>query len=642
MSDEAPLTDVQWWLDENKDQRAHIICDIAGRIWRDQQPARDAMLRSARMYGNLPMMGLSPKLYRQRTMTRGRRLSLNIIKSVVNTYTAMVTKDQPKVSFVTSGGNDELQRRAKKLEKFVDGTAYDQGLKAQSYQIVRDSALFPFGVIKFFKDYSSKKPRVGMQRTLPWEWLFDDQEAADGRPPNGYHVKFCDRRAFADMVRRGAFGEKPNPKLAEKIEGGTTTGFDDLGETFEEVNLVEWCAVIEAWHLPPDAKTPGWHSIAVVGVDECVVDEEYKWHRFPCELLYRERPIQGVHGESLAEELAPIQVEISRLLVMIQRAQMYVVGHWLVEENSRINTNAINDVTASIIRYAGTPPDYKAPNTVAGDVYAHLDRLWNRAFEVIGVPQMTASGEKPPGLNSGKAIQTYADVTSTKFKPNYAEFQDFHMRLAQQTIHWAAEIAEDHPEFEVRAPGKMMEAVKWGDVHLREEEYVLQMYPTNKLADDPAARLSQVQELLNSGMMEPDDGRRLLDMPDIEGFNSYKQASYDNVMEAARSIIEDGKYFGPVGQMNLKDSIARMQEVYLKARFDKVKPERLDMLDRWIIEAKEQLKAIMAEEAAMAPQPQPQMPVDGAPPGGVPMQDRIQSDLQRMQAHQAASQMLGG
>jgi hypothetical protein len=216
------------------------------------------------------------------------------------------------------------------------------------------------------------------------------------------------------------------------------------------------------------------------------------------------------------------------------------------------------------------------------------------------------------------------------------------MRLAQQTIHWAAEIAEDHPEFEVRAPGKMMEAVKWGDVHLREEEYVLQMYPTNKLADDPAARLSQVQELLNSGMMEPDDGRRLLDMPDIESFNSYKQASYDNVMEAARSIIEDGKYFGPVGQMNLKDGIARMQEVYLKARFDKVKQERLDMLDRWIVEAKEQLKAIMAEEAAMAPPPQPQMPVDGAPPGGVPMQDRIQSDLQRMQAHQAASQMLGG
>jgi hypothetical protein len=212
------------------------------------------------------------------------------------------------------------------------------------------------------------------------------------------------------------------------------------------------------------------------------------------------------------------------------------------------------------------------------------------------------------------------------------------MRLAQQTIHWAAEIAEEHPDFEVRAPGKMMEAVKWGEVHLREEEYVLQMYPTNKLADDPAARLSQVQEMLNAGMLAPDDGRRLLDMPDIESINSYEQASYDNTMEAARRIIEDGQYFGPVYQMDLKDAIKRMQQVYLKARFDQVSPKKLDQIDQWIQEAKRQLKEIMAEEAAMNPQP-PQQP--GIGPGMPPMQERIQSDLQRMQAHQAAQQMLG-
>lgn len=650
MTDHDTSADVTWWLDDNESDRARIICDVAARVWRDQQPSREAMLRSARMYGNLPMMGLTPKLYRQRTMGRGRRLSLNIVKAVVNTYTAMVTKDQPKVSFVTSGGDDELQRKAKKLEKFVDGTAYDQSLKSKSYQLVRDSALFPFGVVKFFKDYSSKKPRVGMERTLPWEWLFDDQEAADGNPPNGYHVKFCDRRAFADKVRRGAFGEKPNPKLAAEIEAGTTQGFDDLGESFEQVNLVEWCAVVEAWHLPPDASTPGRHTIAVVGVDEPVIDEEYTWPRFPCEILYRERPLQGVHGESLAEEVAPIQVEISRLLMLIQRAQMYVVGHWVVEENSRINTNAIDDVTASIIRYAGTPPRYEAPNTVANDVYSHLDRLWNRAFEIIGVSQMLSSGEKPAGLNSGKAIQTYADVTSTRFKPNYAEYQDWYMRVGQQILHWAAEIAKDHPDFEVRAPGRMMEAVKWADVHLREEEYVLQMYPTNKLADDPAARLSQVQEMLNAGMLDPDDGRRLLDMPDIEAANSYKQASYDNVMEAARRIIEEGEYFGPVYQMNLAPAIARMQEVYLKARFDRVSPERLDLLDRWIVEAKEQLKEIKAEEAAMNPPAMPPGPPMGppmgdpgmAPPPGPTLPEQVQANVQSMQAQQAASQMVGG
>lgn len=622
--------DVQWWTKENEDRRAEIICDVASRIWRDQQPARDGMLRAARMYGSLPMLGLSPRLYRQRTITRGRRLALNIIKAVVNTYTAMVTKDQPKVSFVTSGGNDSIQRRAKRLEKFADGVSYDQKLHAQSYQLVRDSALFDFGIVKFFRDDSKGKPRIGVQRTLPWEWLFDDQESADGCPPNGYHVKFADRRAVADMVRKGALG-KANPQLAEKIAVSGTTGFDDVGEVFDAVNLVEWCVIVEAWHLPPDSKTPGRHSISVVGVDDCVVDEDYTWHRFPCEILYREKPIQGVHGESLADELAPIQIEISRLLLMIQRAQMYAVGHWLVEENSRINTNAIDDVTASIIRYAGTPPQYYSPQTVAADVYSHLDRLWGRAFEVIGVPQMQAAGQKPPGLNSGKSMLVYADMTSTRFKPNYAEFQDWWLRVTEQILHWAADIAKDHPEFEVQAPGKMMDAVKWADSNLRDNEYVLQMFPTNKLADEPAARLSQVQEMMNAGMLSPDDGRRLLDMPDIEAINSYASASYDNTMEAARRMIENGEYFGPVGQMDLQDAIKRMQQIYLKARFDGVAEDRLDLIDRWIQEAKGQLEEMQP--------PPPPPPPNG--PGPNPFQERMQTDMTRLRAHQAAEQAIG-
>lgn len=638
------IKDVRWWEDDNATKRALIVCDVAARIWRDQAPAREGMLRAARMYGSLPMMGLSPKLYRQRTMMRGRRLALNLIKAVINTYTAMVTKDVPKISFVTSGGDDALQRRAKRLEKFVDGTFYDQRFQTScAYQLVRDSALFDFGVVKFFCDESDPDhPRVGLERNLPWEWLYDDQESADGSPPNGYHVKFGDRRAFAADVRRGKYG-KPNPRLAAAIEMSGTSGFDDMAEAFDAVNLVEWCTIIEAWHLPPDKNTPGRHVIAVVGVDECVVDEEYTWNRFPCELLYRERPIQGVHGESLADELAPIQIEISRLLLQIQRAQMYAVGHWLVEENSRVNTNAIDDVTASIIRYAGTRPEYEAVSPVAPDVYAHLDRLWNRGFEVVGVSQMNSAGQKPAGLNSGKAMLVYADVTSNRFKPCYAEYQDFFMRVAQQILHWAANIAERHPNFSVKAPGKMMADVRWADANLREEEYVMDMFPTNKLADEPAARLSQVQDMMNAGMITPEDGRRLLDMPDIEAINSYESASYDNTMEAARRIIEEGKYFGPVGQMDLADAVKRMQQVFLKARFDGVKPDRLDMLDRWIQEAKEQLDELQPPPPPPQPGP-PGPPGPGAPPppgGPAPMQTAIQANLRRIQAHRAAEAMVG-
>lgn len=625
-ADTTGNTDVCWWTDDNEDRRADIVCDVAQRLWQDQSATREGMLRAARMYGSLPMMGLSPRLYRQRSMSRGRRLALNVVKSVVNTYVAMVTKDRPKVSFVTSGADDSIQRKAKRLEKFVDGTCYDQRLHTQAYQVVRDSALFTFGVVKFYKDCTEPdKPRVGIERTLPWEWLFDDQEAANGKPPNGYQVKFMDRRALA--------AEQTDKGLAAKIMLANGGGFDDVGETFDQVNLVEWCVVVEAWHLPVNSKTPGRHVIACVGVDEPIVDEEWLYPRFPCEILYRERPLQGVHGESLADELGPIQVELSRMLVSIQRAQMYAVGHWLVEQNSDINTNQIDDVQASIIRYKGVAPRFEAQQTVANDVYGHLDRLWGRAFELVGVPQMNAAGQKPAGIDSGKGLLVYAEVTSTRFKPCYAEYQDWYMRVAQQIIHLAAEIAEDHPDFTIRTPGKMMDVIKWADVHMREEEYVLQMYPTNKLADDPAARLSQVQAMLNSQMI-PDvrTGRRLLDMPDMEAFSSNEDASYDNVQEAMTRILERVEMFPPepyMGLDGLMDALKIAQTTYMRARMQDMpdKEAKMEMLRQYIDKC---VPLIKEARAAEAPSPGPQ----GIGP-------HVAADVQRMTAHNAAQNLVG-
>ncbi len=121
-------------------------------------------------------------------------------------------------------------------------------------------------------------------------------------------------------------------------------------------------------------------------------------------------------------------------------------------------------------------------------------------------------------------------------------------------------------------------------------------------------------------------------MPDIEAINSYESASYDNVMEAGRRIIEDGEYFGPIGQMNLQDSLRRMQQMFLKARFDRVPQAKLDMMLRWIDDASGQIKEQMAEQ-----QPQGQ----AAPPQQPAGNSRITNDVQRIQAHRAATQLVG-
>jgi len=626
--------DVCWWTKENESRRAEIIYDVTGRLWRDLSPMRDACLTAARLYGNLPVLGLSPRLYRRRELGGNRRrLSLNVVKSVTDTYTALICKDQPKVEFLTSGGDWSLQRRAEFLTKFCDGTNYDQDVYMQAQQCVRDSALFGFGVVKFFvDDHDEERPRVGVERVIPWEILVDDQEAAYGKPQNMYHVKFVDKLALMAEY----------PDLAAEIYGADSGAYEELGEAFDGANLVEWTAVVEAWHLPRTSKSgDGRHVISCGNV--ILEDEEWTEKKFPFEFLYRQRPIQGMFGQSLADELAPLQVEIARLLQVIQRSQMTAVGHWLVEENARINTNAVNDVVGSIIRYAGAQPEFKAYQPVSNDVYAHLDRLWQRAFEVVGISPMAAQSQKPAGLNSGKALLVYADVQSDRFKPAYKEYQDWFRRIALQQVHLARRIDETSPGYKVKAINrKMMQTVAWADANLRDEEFELKIYEGNKLADEPAARLEIVQGMMNAGLISPEDGRRLLDFPDLEAYQSYEDASYDNVMRAADEMIENGRYFGPEPYMNLPDAVRRMQMCYLKARLDNVAEEKLDLIRRWIDEA----AAMIPPPPGEAPPPGPPQEGAGAPPpeGGPlpeesPVADAVAGRVQSALAAQTADQL---
>jgi hypothetical protein len=113
-------------------------------------------------------------------------------------------------------------------------------------------------------------------------------------------------------------------------------------------------------------------------------------------------------------------------------------------------------------------------------------------------------------------------------------------------------------------------------------------------------------------------------------------------MEAVTRIIERGEYFEPVGQMDLRDSIRRMQMAYLKARFDNVPQDRLDMMVRWVDAAIELQREWMAANAP------PAANNNGGPPPMGPANDNsnplaahVANDVQRMTAHQAAQQMMG-
>jgi hypothetical protein len=324
--------------------------------------------------------------------------------------------------------------------------------------------------------------------------------------------------------------------------------------------------------------------------------------RYPFKFLYVSKPSHSVWGDGFVQQLMPMQFELDALLNMV-RNSMKLSGLKIgIPSTSNVNTMAIAGVPDALLKFTDQPPIPLLWPAVAPDVYQQMDRIWQRMFEVPGISQLSAQSQKPAGLNSGKALQVYADVQSQRFEPSYAEYQHFFLRLARQIIACARDMDES---FYVRAAGKQtMSTVRWADVGgLEDHEFDLKLYPTNALADDPAARIQQVQDLMTAQLLDPKAGRRLLDMPDLEEFSSYENASYNLTMRVVTEILHEGRYIGPEPHMDLAEAVKLVQLAYVKARFENAPEDRLELLDRWM----------SAAQGILAPPPPP--PGAGAPPG---------------------------
>jgi len=614
-----------WWLDEANDeefrQRARKINVVAQALWKQLAPVRQTMLNCARLYGNAPIMGLGPRSYRSLTTGVGRwnRISINVAKAVADTYVSMITEKPPKVTVLTSGGNHELQERAKNLEKLCDGIFTENDIHEKDQMLVLDTAEYHLSVEHWYADVETdpENAKIVCERILPWELLVDEATCQYGELPREvYIVRHRSRWGLIEALRA-----KGLDKLAERVRTVDTPGFEevqrsgDIQFTEQPADLV---VVIEAWRTSrTKTSKDGLHCIIVGDVLLNPKDQTYARTDFPLEMNWRLRPSTGIYGSPLVDELSGGQRELNTLLARAARAMhLCAVPHLLVEESSKVNTNALNNDQAGLIKYTGIAPVPLVFSGVPPDMLAHAWRIKDEMYAVIGVNPMSAQGMLPPGVKSGRAMRTLADVTTKRFTPSYRNYQSLQVRRFRQIIACAREIEAKGKRIASRAgDGSMMKDVEWAAAKLDDAQFQLHLYTTNALSDEPAERIEQVQEI--QGL--PPHMKRLLDFPDLKADASYEQASYDLVMRIGDAICADGEkgYEPPSPGMNLNPddpdgAIQWMDRIAVRATVDKVPEERVALLYTWIDQATEMWAA--AHPPPPPPPPPPMMAPGGPPP----------------------------
>jgi hypothetical protein len=392
------------------------------------------------------------------------------------------------------------------------------------------------------------------------------------------------------------------PEKARLIEQAKTATGDKIGTN---QNVADQVTVVESWRLPsgPEA-TDGLHSI---NIEEGNLFEE-AWERdhFPFAQFSWSKRLYGFFGQGLAEQIQNIQLEINKILWVIQRS-FHLAGSFkvLLANGSKVVKEHLNNDIGAIVTYTGTEPKYVVPPIVPMEIYQHLQTLKASAFEQAGISQLSAASVKPAGLNSGKALREYNDIESDRFQTVGQAYEKFFLDLAKLSIEEARDIYQKEKKFSVTVPGKkFIESIDWKDVNLEDDEYFMKAFPVSSLPNDPAGRLQTVQEYVQAGFISPRVGRRLLDFPDIEQIENLQNAEEDFLHEIFEKMVDEGIYTKPEPFDDLALAREMALEYYAQGKLGGLEEDRLELLRTF-------LRDLGDLQAKATPPPTPGAP--GAP-----------------------------
>lgn len=604
----------RWWLmeGENRDVEAADSISATIKFLVDRQSARIAQMRvNARLYGNLNLPYLpgisSGRMITPRPVMK-ERITDNIVQSVIDTATARVGENKPRPYFLTSGGTYKQQRMAKRLNQFCEGIffendAYDLGGLGQ-----RDGEIFGDGLIHVFE----RDDRVVMERILAGELWIDEIEGAYGNPRQMHWVRPVDRESLVAWVEASPSLSKAEIKKAcDFVWEADRAPMEESSTSGAQADMV---LVRESWHLKsgPECED-GKHCLSIDG-HMLEPLEEWPHDFFPfARWQWSPRPI-GYWGQGLAEQLAPKQIEINKLLWVIQRS-MHMAGTYKVflEMGSKIVKEHISNEIGSILEYRGKEPTWFVPQVVQQEVYQHLKDLKLSCYEQAGISLQSATGQKPAGLNSGEAQRVYRDTVAERLKTQERLNERAYMELACISIAIARDIAKRKGHYEAKAPsGRAIKAIRLTADDLDPSGWEMQCFPTSSLPKDPGGRLATIQEYIQAGFMSPRQGRKALDFPDLEAVESLANASEDLLAMVLDGICDDAEYVPPEPTDDLHLAKELVVEYINRGRLQELEPERLDMLRTWSTQVD------MLVQASMPPPPTMGMPGAGVPPGMPP------------------------
>lgn len=530
-------------------------------------------------------------------------LPRNVMRGLVETAHALLLEATPRPFYASDGADFELRQRLEGLNRAVTGLFLQHHLDRHDSVATLHGSLWGVGCVKIDALTHTKKPRVRVERVYPWEILVDPLEAAYGDPHNWFQVRWVDRRALLDLW----------PQHEAEIRRSGT----DRPEWVSHLeSMADPVRVIEAWHCALDGEETGRHAIGIEG--GLLLDEPYSYPEPPLCFFRFDEPLTGYWPTGLGHKLRGQQIEVNEMMSLI-REIIRLCGSpgLLVHKNSNISEGQLDNVVARVIEYEGQRPDYFFAQGLTAEPRQHLLDTVAAMYDRAGIPQTSATGKTPAGLQSGRALRIHASLAAGRLRVPAANRQDFFLQLGRALVRAQREVAKVDPEALVvftDPDTQNTHSLRWADVDVPDEGLELIAQPISKLPSTPEAKAELLEQYLNAGVISVEEYRADVDLPDLKSLNGPATAPRKLIERQLSTMLKEGRREVPERFFPLDTCIQMGSQYYCQGQLDGAPERHLGLVRDYV------LAAIKMKEPPPAP-PSPTAPaaMPSAPPGAPPM-----------------------
>ena len=267
---------------------------------------------------------------------------------------------------------------------------------------------------------------------------------------------------------------------------------------------------------------------------------------YPIVNVYYNSPINNGKTVSIVDELEGIQTQIDLINAKIAAtSQLTPANLVFIDEQSGLKASDVNNKDCQIYPVGIQPGNTANPVNVVTPVpfdtswSTMLDFYINKAYDMIGISQLSAQSRKPSGLDSGVALQTMEDIESDRFEVQVNHFINAYIDVTRKLIEIIPE------DFEILPADKYQSTMTWATLKEQNNLYKVQYSAATSLSKDPAERAKQIIQMSQIGLITPSKAAELMDMPDLTDAYSDAEAMEMAVAAVINNAVEYDLYDVP-------------------------------------------------------------------------------------------------